>query len=150
MTTLEFTSEVPATQRELFDFHMDFTNVRIVTPPVILTRFAKVPETMRPGSCIVVEINQLGFWLPWEITVQQIVPDQLLVDVQQGRGPFKNWTHEHRFMPHGDTSVLTDKIMYTLPFGPFGALIDLAVMRFVQKKIFAYRHKKTIEYFLNR
>ena len=150
MTVLEFTSDIPATQRELFDFHMDFSNVRIVTPPVISTRFSQVPETMTAGSSLVVEINQLGIWMPWEITVKEIIPYRLLVDEQEGKGPFQRWRHEHRFEEYGSISRLTDRIEYALPFGVFGKIADAVVMRFIQQRIFAYRHKKTIEYFQQR
>lgn len=150
MTVLEFTSEIPATQRDLYEFHMDFSNVRIITPPIIITRFSRVPETMAAGSSIVVEINQLGIWIPWEITVKEVIPNRLLVDEQNGKGPFQRWRHEHRFEESGSTSRLTDRIEYALPFGVLGKIADAVIMRFVQKRIFAYRHKKTIQYFQQR
>jgi ligand-binding SRPBCC domain-containing protein len=129
---------------------MDFSNVSIVTPPIIKTRFVTVPNVMKVGSAIVVEVNQLGFWMPWEITVKEIIPYRLLVDEQEGRGPFRSWRHEHRFEVNNGTTVLTDHIEYQLPFGLIGAFVDIVIMRFIQRRIFAYRHKKTKEYFRNR
>jgi ligand-binding SRPBCC domain-containing protein len=150
MTVFEFTSEIPATQRELFEFHMDFANVRVVTPPIIRMRFAQVPAEMKTGSSIVVEINQLGLWMPWEISVEEVIPDRLLVDVQRGRGPFRSWRHEHRFEQRNGSTFLTDHIEYQLPFGPLGDIIDVLFMKFVQQRLFSYRHRKTKEYFQNR
>ncbi|NUN70978.1 MAG: SRPBCC family protein [Bacteroidetes bacterium] len=150
MADLRFESRIPATQQQLFDFHMDFSNVRIVTPPLFATRFVSVPETMEAGSRIVVEVAGPVGWMPWEIRVEQVEPHRLLVDAQDGRGPFRTWRHEHQFITEQSTSLLIDRITYTLPFGILGRIADLLVMQWVQRLVFLYRHRKTIEYFAHR
>lgn len=150
MAILEFVSEIPASQRALFDFHMDFSNVRIVTPPFIKTRFVSVPEEMKAGSRITVEVAQLGRWMPWDIIVERVEEDALLIDVQDGRGPFAAWRHEHRFEVRDSRTFLVDRISYTLPFGMFGTITDILIMQWVQQLVFRYRHRKTIEYFRTR
>jgi len=150
MAELRFESVIPSTQKQLFDFHMDFANVRIVTPPFIRTRFVTVPDVMAEGSRITVEVAQLGRWMPWDIRVEKIEADSLLVDVQDGRGPFAAWRHEHRFEARSGRTFLIDTINYTLPFGPRGRIADLFVMQWIQRLVFRYRHRKTAEYFQNR
>ncbi len=147
MAVLEFSTEINATQKELFDFHTNFKNVAIVTPPVFEVRFVMIPDSMAEGSEMTVEIKQFGFWIPWDVKVKELIPNSLLVDYQSGRGPFKSWKHKHLFTIRNSRTVLTDRIEYQLPFGILGLLVDIILMRFIQKMVFAYRHKKTKEYF---
>lgn len=150
MTVLEFSTEINATQKELFDFHTNFKNVVIVTPPVFKVRFVKIPETMAEGSEMTIEIKQFGLWMPWDVKVEKLIQNSLMVDYQSGRGPFKYWRHEHLFTERNNKTVLIDRIEYQLPFGILGLLVDIILMRFIQKVVFAYRHKKTKEYFSAR
>jgi ligand-binding SRPBCC domain-containing protein len=129
---------------------MDFANVRIVTPPLIKVRFAALPATLEAGSTLTVEMNQFGWWMPWDISVREVVPNQLLVDEQSGRGPFRAWRHEHHFIEENGTTILMDRIEYELPFGLLGRAVDALLMQFIQRRVFAYRHLKTIEYFRRR
>ncbi len=147
MTTLEFTTHIPATPKQLFEFHLDITNVRIITPPFIRIRFASKPDIIRQGSCITVEIKQFGIWLPWEITIEQLHENSSMTDRQTGKGPFSYWKHEHLFSPSGTGTLLTDRLSYQLPFGRIGKIFDALLFRHVQRWIFRYRHKKTAEYF---
>ncbi len=96
-----------------------------------------------------VEIRQFGHWIPWDVTVEKLEPDSLMVDVQSGRGPFKFWKHEHHFIEKDNAVFLMDRLSYQLPFGLLGTIIDLIIFRWIQKMLFSYRHKKTREYFLN-
>lgn len=150
MAELEFVSQIPATQRALFRFHMDFSNVRIVTPPFIKTRFLTVPDTMAAGSRITVEVRQPWGWMPWDILVERVEENTLLIDVQNGRGPFAVWRHEHRFEVRDSATFLVDRISYALPFGPLGRAVDFLFMQWIQRSVFRYRHRKTIEYFRSR
>jgi ligand-binding SRPBCC domain-containing protein len=147
MTTLEFISRIPTDQRSLFEFHTDFRNVQIVTPPFIIMRFTAVPDRMAEGSRMTVEIRQIFRWMPWDVNVEVFVPHSLMVDVQSGRGPFNKWRHEHHCIERSDGVYLLDRVQYQLPFGVIGKLFDLILFRTVQKLLFSYRHKKTREYF---
>lgn len=146
-TIIEFSCVIDTTTKELFGFHTDFKNVVIVTPPIIKTRFISVPEKMEVGNTIIVEVNQFGFWMPWEILIEKLEPYSLMIDRQSGKGPFKMWRHEHIFKEHNGKSIMVDRISYQLPFGVVGKVIDILFMRFIQNLVFKYRHKKTKEYF---
>ncbi len=148
MTTLEFTSRIPTDQRSLFEFHTDFGNVEVVTPPFIVMRFTTIPDRMAVGSRMTVELRQIFRWMPWDVTVERLVPYSLMIDVQSGRGPFKTWRHEHHFIEKSDGVYLLDRLHYELPFGTAGKLFDLIVFRTINRLLFSYRHKKTKEYFL--
>lgn len=146
-TILEFRTELNTASKEVFDFHCNFRNVTIVTPPIITLRFLVIPEKMEVGSKITVEIKQLWFWIPWEITVEKLEPNFLMIDYQSGKGPFKFWRHEHIFQENNGKTILIDRIEYLLPFGIAGFIFDRLIMRIIQRRVFVYRHKKTKEYF---
>ncbi len=148
MRTLEFTTQIPATQQALYQFHTNFSNVAIVTPRFIKTRFVLVPEEMEEGSRMTVEVDQIFRWMPWDVTVEKLVPHRLMVDVQNGRGPFTVWRHEHHFFERDGKVFLMDRIQYSLPFGFVGKLLDMLFFRHLQLFLFSYRHHKTREYFL--
>lgn len=150
MTTIIMTSVVPAFLQDLFDFHMDFSNVRIVTPSFITTRFVSVPVRMKEGSAIVVEVGMLGILQRWELTVRTVDRPTLLVDEQTGRGPFAAWRHEHSFTEENGTVMLTDRIQYRMRGGPLGHLVDVLLLRRLHRRLFEFRHQRTIAYFLAR
>lgn len=149
MKTLEFISKIPTSQNELCEFHLKFVNVAVVTPPIIKVRFSLVPDRMVEGSRMTIEIRQFGRWIPWDVTVEKLEPNSLMIDVQSGRGPFKFWRHEHHFIEKDHAVFLMDRLYYQLPFGLLGTIIDLIIFRWIQKALFSYRHKKTREYFSN-
>lgn len=147
MTTLEFTVTIHAEQKDVFEFHANFNNVVIVTPPHIKIRFEQIPEKLKVGSEISIAMRQLGIWIPWDVKIVEFKPYSKIVDMQMKRGPFKSWKHEHIFTAVDNTTILTDRISYELPFGILGRLIDSLFVQRLQKKIFNFRHIKTNKYF---
>lgn len=67
---LELSVELDASQKEVFDFHTNFTNVTIVTPPIIPAHFVHTPVPLREWSQMTVEMKQFGLRIPWDVTVK--------------------------------------------------------------------------------
>lgn len=69
-------------------------------------------------------------------------------DVQE-QGPFKSWTHTHRFeetVDEGRSKVWAiDEVVYVPPLGPIGWIGDKLVIKHVLRQMFDYRHKKLRE-----
>jgi ligand-binding SRPBCC domain-containing protein len=141
-TELEFSTTLNATAKEVFEFHLNFENATRITPSVINVRIVKSPAILTEGSNINVEMCQFGFCFPWDVQIIKIVPHSLMIDIQSGRGPFFYWKHEHHFLQKNGRCTMTDKIEYSMPFGIIGRIIDRIAIRFLQKRIFAYRHSK--------
>lgn len=56
---------------------------------------------------------------------------------EQTRGPFRSWTHEHRFQPTIDGQTrMTDAITFASPVGPVGRLVDrLFLSRYLRRLV---------------
>lgn len=147
MGVIERTSVIPVDVHRLFEFHRVVANVRIVTPGIIPVTIHRAPPALSVGDEFMVAVGFGRFALPWDVRVEEIIPDQRMVDVQKGRGPYARWRHEHRFMPSGGNSILTDRVEYELPLGVIGRIFDLLLFRALHQLLFWYRHRRTIRYF---
>ena len=65
-------------------------------------------------------------------------PGERFVDLQQ-EGPYRSWWHEHTFRADGDTTVMTDRVCYTPPFGLLGRLVNPLFIAPTLRRIFRYR-----------
>lgn len=78
----------------------------------------------------------------WVARHEDYDPPNRFVDVQE-QGPMGAWRHEHLFAEGSEpgTSVLTDRITYAPPGGPFGGVVDALAIRQELEQAFAYRHR---------
>lgn len=82
-------------------------------------------------------------WLRWRARHEEVIPGRSFRDVQ-AKGPFRHWTHVHRFEPaepDGERTLLTDALEYELPFGGAGGRLAAAAVRRDLARMFAYRHR---------
>ena len=147
MSVIERTSVIPVDVHRLFEFHCVVGNVRIVTPGIIPVTILDAPEYLAAGDSFTISVGLGRFALPWDVRVAEIIVDRLLIDEQHGRGPYAQWRHEHRFMPSGTQSLLTDRVEYEMPFGIAGRILDLLLFRALHHLLFWYRHRRTIHHF---
>ena len=146
-TTLSFSVLLDAPIHKVFEFHRNFKNVLLVSPPWVKVRILNAPPVLENGTELSVQFNVAGFWMPWDVMVDTIIPNSLLIDVQTNRGPFSYWKHEHHMAEDSGRTVLTDTITYALPFGIFGRIFNELLMRTIHKAVFKYRHVKMQEFF---
>jgi ligand-binding SRPBCC domain-containing protein len=58
----------------------------------------------------------------------------------QIRGPYSLWEHTHTFEEDGSgATIITDRVRYSIPFGPLGGIAERLFVRRDLKKIFDYR-----------
>jgi ligand-binding SRPBCC domain-containing protein len=103
---------VPAPLDDTFAFFADASNLERLTPPWL--RFAMLtptPLVMREGLEIDYRIRLHGLPIPWRSRIDVWEPGVRFVD-RQLVGPYRWWSHEHRFdeMPAG-TKVI-DRVEY--------------------------------------
>jgi ligand-binding SRPBCC domain-containing protein len=89
-------------------------------------------STGRPVLDLGDEVSFTGrhFGLPWRLASRITALDRphRFVD-EQVRGPFRRMRHEHLFEAVGDgTTRMTDRISFTAPLGPIGAVVGRAVL----------------------
>ncbi len=146
-TTLSFSILLDAPIHIVFEFHRNFKNVLLVSPPWVKIRILNAPPVLHEGDELSVQYNVAGFWMPWDVKVESILPDSLLIDVQTNRGPFSYWRHEHQMAEDSGRTVLTDTITYAMPFGICGRIFDELLMKTIHNVVFKYRHLKMREFF---
>jgi ligand-binding SRPBCC domain-containing protein len=76
----------------------------------------------------------------WTSAITVYDPPRSFVD-EQVRGPYRYWHHRHDFVSDGDSTVVSDRVRYSLPLGPLGrAAHELTVKRQLLG-IFRYRQR---------
>jgi ligand-binding SRPBCC domain-containing protein len=142
MRNLEFKQFLPMTAEEAWGFFSTPANLGKITPKAmnfIIT--SELPEKVYPGLIITYKVSPV-FNIPvtWVTEITQVQEPFYFVDDQRS-GPYAIWHHEHHFEVVEDGVMMTDKLFYKVPFGPFGRLLDWL---FIHKKvtgIFEYRKK---------
>lgn len=97
------------------------------------------PIAMGAGSLLDYRLRLHGFPIRWQTRIEIWEPPHRFVDVQ-ARGPYKLWEHTHLFEPDGEGgTVIHDRVRYSIPYGPLGALAERLFVRRDLKRIFDYR-----------
>ena len=132
-------SEMPVDAKSLYDWHERPGAFRTAIRPV------QMPTGLNDGDRAVFQVKLGPLWTTWVAEHRDVIPGKQFRDVQV-KGPFKSWSHLHRFDERDEhTSVLDDAIEYAPPGGsPAQALLR----RFFHKdltRMFAHRHRTTRE-----
>lgn len=137
---IERSIEIDCPVEKLFRFHCDTRNAPRVSPGVSFDSIdGDFP--LRDGGIVTIVMRQkpIPFPMTWTFRVEAVVLNRAVVDVAI-KSPFTAWRHEHRFEPLGpDRCRLTDRIVYTPPFGPLGAVADKMVVNRMLRKTFTQR-----------
>jgi ligand-binding SRPBCC domain-containing protein len=54
---------------------------------------------------------------------------------EQVRGPFRSFRHEHEFRPDGPSTLMVDRVRFTAPLGPLGAIAELVLGPYLRRLI---------------
>ena len=141
METFTQTSLINCTLEELFDFHLDTNNIKLITPSHTKVELIDYEETTFEGKIIKLKTTRAWVTIDWIVKIEKYEYPNLMVDVAL-KSPFAFWEHQHIFTKKGSMCELKDVIKYKLPFGIVGKLIA----PFIKKDIanmFAYRHTQT-------
>ena len=132
-------------------FHDDVTAaLPALSPPAACVKIESADLPVRAGSRIVITARgPLGRRLRWVAKIIEHQPPHSdpsgaaagFVDEQES-GPFRSWRHEHEFRwVDNDTTRLTDRVTYTVPFGMLGRLADRLFVRRQVDAMFRYRQE---------
>lgn len=140
MRLLERRQRVEVPVERAFDFYGDATNLEPLTPPWL--RFEVItPGPIALGAGTLLDYRLRLHWVPirWQTRIEIWEPPHRFVDIQ-ARGPYSLWEHTHLFEPDGaGATVIHDRVRYSIPYGPLGALADRLFVRRDLKRIFDFR-----------
>lgn len=133
---------------ELFQFHLDTNNLPKISPSFPKASIKSISDIpLKKGSSVTLTLNFIVFKTGWEILVDEVIENKLIVDLQM-KGLFEYWSHSHIFEAKDKSVVMTDIVQFIPPFGFLGRLI-LHFIYLQLKLMFNYRQKKTKQLFEN-
>jgi ligand-binding SRPBCC domain-containing protein len=131
--------EVPV--EKVFAFFSKPANLQKLTPPSMKMRvLTPDPINMHAGAIIDYVVGVGGLPMRWTAYIQDFKPPVRFVDIQL-RGPYAYWHHTHSFEDRGDYTLISDDVVYAMPFGPFGTLAHALFVKRQLAFIFRYRAK---------
>lgn len=144
---LERSVEITAPVEDVFAFHLDTRNAALISPRTtrVLDVFGDFPVTT--GARVVMRMRQRPspFAMSWRVRIEAVERPTRVVDVAE-RSPFASWRHEHLFQSLGPgRTLMTDRLVYALPAGILGRVVDRVFVRRQLTHAFAERQRLTKE-----
>ncbi|HEX6752619.1 MAG TPA: SRPBCC family protein [Solirubrobacterales bacterium] len=143
---LERSQRVEVPLDRAFAFYGDALNLEPLTPPWLhfeLLTPGKIE--FGPGTLLDYRIRLHGVPIRWRTRIETWEPPTRFVDTQ-ARGPYSSWEHTHLFEPDGEkATVIHDRIRYSVPLGPVGALAHRLFVRRDLERIFDFRRDAVTE-----
>jgi ligand-binding SRPBCC domain-containing protein len=141
METLTQTTLINCTLEEIFNFHLDTNNIKLITPSHTKVELIDYNEKTYEGKIIKLKTTRLLMPIIWMVKIEKFEYPNLIVDMAL-KSPFVFWEHSHIFTQRGPRCELKDVVRYELPFGIFGKLIGPFLRKDIEN-MFAFRHKQT-------
>ncbi len=130
---------VPA--RFAFDWHKNPGALERLAPPWERVRVIERAGGMENGR-VVLEVQRGPLRRRWVARHSDYIEGRQFRD-EQVEGPFRSWSHTHRFDPIGpDTSLLVDSIQYELPLGSVGQALGGAYAARSLERLFTFRQAR--------
>lgn len=148
--TLNISQKLPISLTEAWDFFSSPLNLANITPKSmnfdITSHFTKETK-MYEGMIITYKVSPLlGIKMDWMTEITAVKENEYFID-EQRFGPFKFWHHEHHFQEIEGGVLMTDKLMYGIPYGFIGTIANALIVGKQTKEIFEYREKVVEEMF---
>ena len=145
METFEKITLIDCSEKELFDFHLDTNNIKLITPKHTKVELLDYEDSTYEGKIVKIKTTRAFISMNWIIKIEKLQYPNLMVDVAI-KSPCSYWEHSHIFTQKGNLCELKDNIKFKLPFGIFGKLILPFIKKDI-KNMFEYRHLQTKKYF---
>jgi ligand-binding SRPBCC domain-containing protein len=127
-----------------WSFFSDPRNLPKITPPTLRFRVrTELPAKIYPGLMIEYTVAPvLGLPIRWLTEIVHVDEPRYFVD-EQRIGPYRLWHHEHFFAAVDEQRTeVRDVVHYVPPFGPFGAVLNTALIQPQLRRIFDYRERQ--------
>ncbi|MAJ31680.1 MAG: hypothetical protein CMC18_03370 [Flavobacteriaceae bacterium] len=135
---------IHCTPTKAWDFLCDVDNLAILTPSFLhfQTQY-KSHDKVKNGVVFVHKIKPFSIiGLTWTSYITQFKQGHSFSDIQLD-GPYKTWIHQHIVEDHqGEGCFVTDKVLFSLKFGPLNPLLYALVVKPSILKAFEFRRQK--------
>ena len=134
---------------DVFNFFSKPKNLSVITPQKLGFKIlTPTPIKMGTGCIIDYKIHLIGIPIHWRSLITDFNPPHMFVD-QQIKGPYTMWHHTHTFQEVKDGVEIRDRVVYSLPIGIFGRILNYYWIRKNLQNIFNYRKKVINKLFEN-
>ena len=148
--TVEFEQKLPISLEQAWDFFSSPLNLAKITPKkmaFIITSDYTAGQKMYQGMIITYKVAPLlGIKIDWMTEITHVKDGEYFID-EQRFGPFKFWHHEHHFKAIEGGVLMTDKLIYGMPFGLLGQIANAITVSKQTEEIFTYREKAVEDLF---
>jgi ligand-binding SRPBCC domain-containing protein len=143
---LERSQVIHRSRGETFAFFCDAFNLERITPPLLSFKIlTHAPIKMGAGVLLDYRLSLCGVPFYWRTLIESWTPEESFVD-SQIKGPYKLWRHTHTFEALSpDTTLMRDRVEYSIPFGVVGRFAHLLFVGRMLKKIFDHRARVTAQ-----
>lgn len=133
---------------EAWAFFSNPRNLDQLTPKAVGFKITHCnSEHMHLGQMIGYKVKVAPFvWVNWLTEITLVEGNKRFVDDQR-LGPYKVWHHTHSFEETSEGVMMTDDVVYALPFGLIGQLVHALYVKSQLKHIFDERKRLTEEIF---
>lgn len=116
-------------------------NLPRITPPSLAFRILTPrPIVIGQDSLLDYTIRWAGVPIHWRTRIIDWTPERQFIDMQL-RGPYTLWHHQHMFTPSEEGTICTDRVVYKVPGGPLGSVLNALVIRRQLLGIFRFRRR---------
>jgi len=123
------------------EFHSRAASMPVITPPPIIVQLHHAPTALAEGDEMDFTLWLGPFPIHWLARIEAVSSGGFTD--RQLRGPFKEWVHQHKFIPVNEKITdVVDLITLHLCSHPVWWLVGMA-MRLGLPILFAYRARKT-------
>lgn len=137
-------SRIPAPAEAVFAWHARPGAIERLSPPWDPLEIVSRTGGIEAGAEVRMKIKAGPIPVPWHARHVAFEKNKYFQDIQV-KGPFAAWTHTHAFQDiDGRTSLLEDRIDFTLPFHPVSAFFGESFVLQKLARIFTYRHDTVI------
>ena len=134
---------IPIDIDTVWKFFSDPHNLEKITPKDMKFDVVHCPDVdeIYKGMLIEYRVSPLlNIPLKWVTLIKEVNTLRNFTDTQK-TGPYSLWEHTHTFEKKDNGTLMTDKVLYKLPFGPFGILAYSVFVKKKLERIFDYREK---------
>ena len=147
--TLESNQFINTPIEEVFQFFSKPENLSVITPAKLGFKILSPnPIKMEVGRLIDYNIYLLGIPIHWRTLITDYEPPNMFVD-QQIKGPYAMWHHTHTFHKVKGGVEIKDRVVYSIPFGFLGRLLNYLWIKRDLNNIFLHRKKVIDKLFEN-
>ncbi len=136
-------SRLPVSAEALAAWHFRSGALQRLLPPWLSLEVLQEASPLANGATAVIRARLGPCTTSVTASHHGVVEGQQFVDVQE-RGPFRSWSHAHRFLTvDSHHAMLEDSIRFDPPFGALGRALSRRVIQRELARQFAFRHART-------